>query len=74
MATMQGAMQLFTHTTGDTDVTLNALMIGDCPRLCGNNVATALVYALPRNAVRYHVDEEDRATLHSLRGTDLMPL
>jgi prophage antirepressor-like protein len=40
----------------------------DTPWFCGNDVAKALGYAKPRNALQQHMFEEDRCALNMLRG------
>ena len=39
---------------------VRSLMIEDMPWFVGRDVATALGYAKPRNAISVHVDDEDK--------------
>ena len=69
-ATMASEMQLFTHRIGDHSIAINAMQVGGVPWVRGNDVAVALGYAIPRKAIRDHVDQEDRQTLDDLMGDD----
>ena len=69
---MAGELTTFTQQLGDRNIAINALMVDGDPWFCGNDIANALGYARPRNAVRDHVDEEDRVGLHNLGRTDSM--
>ena len=63
---MADALQVFTHTIADREVTVNALMVNGAPWFCGNDTAAALGYANTRQAINLHVDEDDRAKLKDL--------
>ena len=69
-----GDMQLFTQDIGGQNVAIKALMVDGAPWFRGNDVAAALGYACARNAVRNHVDEQYRETLHNLGGIVSVPL
>jgi prophage antirepressor-like protein len=69
-ATMTSEMQLFTQRIGDHSIAINAMQVGGFPWVRGNDVAVALGYAIPRKAIRDHVDQEDRQTLDDLMGDD----
>ena len=68
-----GDMQLFTQDIGGQNVAIKALMVDGNPWFRGTDIATALGYACARNAVRNHVDEQDRETLHNLGGIVSVP-
>ena len=61
------AIQKFTNTICDHGVTIPTTMVGDAPWFCAKDVATALGYANPWQAISHNVDEEDRAQLKDLR-------
>ena len=74
-ANTAGDVQIYSRDIGGRSVAVSAVMVGDIPWFRGTDVASALGYARPRNAVRDHVDEQDRETLQNLRGTaDVPPL
>ena len=62
---MAGELTTFTQQLGDRNIAINALMVDGDPWFCGNDIANALGYARPRQAVRDHVDYEDRVGLHN---------
>ena len=59
-------LQVFTHNIGNRDVTLNAVMVNETPWFRGNDVASALGYTNPHQALLAHVDDDDRAKLGDL--------
>ena len=63
-----GDMQLFTQDIGGQNVAIKALMVDGGAWFRGTDIAAALGYARPRDAVRNHVDEQDRETLQNLGG------
>jgi prophage antirepressor-like protein len=69
-ATMTSEMQLFTQRIGDHSIAINAMQVNGAPWVRGNDVAVALGYAIPRKAIRDHVDQEDRQTLDDLMEED----
>jgi prophage antirepressor-like protein len=48
------------------NATINTIMVNGVIWFRGNDVATALEYARPRNAIHNHVDEEDKQTLDEI--------
>ena len=65
--TMSTEIQKFTSTICDNDITVAAVMVDGAPWFCAKDVATALGYANPQQAVRHNVDDADRAQLKDLR-------
>jgi prophage antirepressor-like protein len=63
---MTDLLQAFTQTIGSRIVTLNVVIIDDTPWFRGNDVAAALGYTNPHQAIISHVDNEDRAKLGEL--------
>ena len=61
------AIQKFTSTICDHDVTVSTMMVGDAPWFCAKDVATALGYGNPWQAILHNVDEEDRAQLKDVK-------
>ena len=59
-------MQTFEHSVCERNVSLHTVMIDGAPWFRGNDVAHALDYANPRQAIGHHVEEEDRAQLKDL--------
>eukprot|EP00969_Alexandrium_andersonii_P032925 1437800-Alexandrium_andersonii.AAC.1 len=53
-ANTMGDVQLFSRDIGGRSVAVSAVMVGDSPWFRGTDVASALGYARPRNAVRDH--------------------
>ena len=64
---MSTEVQKFTSTICDNDITVAAVMVDGAPWFCAKDVATALGYANPQQAVRHNVDDADRAQLKDLR-------
>ena len=62
------AIQKFTNTICDHDATISTTMVGGAPWFCAKDVATALGYANPRQAVRHNVDEQDCTQLKDFKG------
>ena len=60
------AIQKFTSTICDQDVTVSTIMVGEAPWFCARDVAAALGYANPQQTICHNVDEEDRAQLKDL--------
>ena len=71
---MSDSLQIFTQDIGGQNVAVSALMVDGNLWFRGNDIAAALGYARPRNAVRDHVDEQDRETFQNLMGIDSMPI
>ena len=63
---MAHEMQSFEHMICERNVSLNTVMVDGAPWFRGNDVAHALDYANPRQAIGHHVEEEDRAQLKDL--------
>ena len=60
-------MQIFEHSVCEQNVSLHTVMVRGAPWFRGGaDVANALNYANPYQAVRKHVDEEDRVQLKDL--------
>ena len=68
------AIQKFTNTICDQDVTVSTMMVGDTPWFCAKDVGAALGYANPRQAILHNVDEQDRAQLKDLMGLPHSPI
>ena len=64
---MSTEIQKFTNTICDNDITVAAVVVDGAPWFCAKDVATALGYANPQQAVRHNVDDADRAQLKDLR-------
>ena len=60
------AIQKFTSTICDQDVTVSPIIVGGAPWFCARDVAAALGYANPQQTNRHKVDEDDRAQLKDL--------
>ena len=67
--TMSTEIQKFTNTICDNDITVAAVMVDGAPWVCAKDVATALGYANPRQAIIHNVDEQDRAQFKDLGGS-----
>ena len=63
---MAHEMQTFEHSVCERNVSLNTVMVDGEPWFRGTDVANALNYANPQQALRKNVDEEDRAPLKNL--------
>ena len=63
---MAHKMQTFEHSVCERNVSLNTVMVDGEPWFRGADVANALNYANPYQAVRKNVDEEDRVQLKDL--------
>ena len=63
---MAHEMQSFEHMICERNVSLNTVMVDGAPWFRGNDVAHALGYANPHQAICHHVEEEDRAQLKDL--------
>ena len=63
---MAHEMQSFEHMICERDVSLQTILVEGVPWFRGNDVAHALDYANPRQAIRQNVDEEDRVQLKDL--------
>ena len=72
-ANTMDSLRIFSQDIGGRSVAVSAVMVGDNPWFRGTDVASALGYARPRNAVRDNVDERDRETLQNLMGTADVP-
>ena len=68
---MSDSLQIFTQDIGGQNVAVSALMVDGNPWFRGNDIATALGYARPRDAVRNHIDEEDRETHCRIWGASI---
>ena len=72
---MAHEMQTFEHIVCERDVSLQTVMVDGLPWFRGNDVAHALDYGNPRQAIGRHVEEGDRAYLKDLgRPSDGRPL
>ncbi len=68
------ALQTF-HTEFDgVEASLAARLVDDEPWFRGAEAATALGYKNPQLAIRTHVDDEDKTTLHNLGGCENLTL
>ena len=65
MATMT-EIQCFSHTLHNRDISVSAVMINGEPWFRAKDIAIALGYANPCQAVRHNVDERDRSQLKDL--------
>ena len=65
MATMT-EIQCFSHTLHNRDISVSAVMINGEPWFRAKDIAIALGYANPCQAVRHDVDERDRSQLKDL--------
>ena len=63
---MAHEMQTFEHSVCERDVSLHTVMVDGAPWFRGGDVANALNYANPQQALRKNVDEEDRVQLKHL--------
>ncbi len=64
------ALQTF-HTEFDgVEASLTALVVEGEPWFRGAEAATALGYQNPQRAIRTHVDDEDKTSLHNLKVTE----
>ena len=59
-------IQCFSHTLHNRDISVSAVMLNGEPWFRAKDVATALGYVNPRQAVRHNVDEQDRSQLKDL--------
>ena len=72
---MSTEIQKFTSTICDNDITVAAVMVDGTPLFCAKDVATALGYANPQQAVRHNINGAGRAQLKDLiTGPDTDPL
>ena len=72
---MAHEMKSFEHIICERNVSLNTVMVDGAPWFRGTDVAEALDYANPRQAIRQNVHDEDRAQLKDLgRLPDSPPL
>ena len=71
---MSTEIQKFTNTICDNDITVAAMMVDGAPWVCAKDVATALGYANPRQAIIHNVDEQDRAQFKDLGSLRDRPL
>ena len=58
--------QRFHHMIHDRDVSVAAVMVNDEPWFRAKDVAAALGYANPHQAIRHNVDERDRSQYKDL--------
>ena len=63
---MAHEMQTFEHSVCERNVSLHTVMIDGAPWFRGTDVAHALGYAKPHQAICHHVEEEDCAQLKEL--------
>ena len=69
------SLQAFSETLGDRSVELTAISVGVGETwFRGTDVASSLGYVDAKQAVRIHVDDEDKAKLENLRGSKTDPL
>ena len=59
-------IQRFHHMIHDRDVSVAAVMVNDEPWFRAKDVAAALGYANPHQAIRHNVDERDRSQYKDL--------
>ena len=59
-------IQCFNHTLHNRDISVSAVMVNGEPWFRAKDVAAALGYANPRQAIRHNVDERDRSQLKDL--------
>ena len=67
-------MQSFEHMICERNVSLNTVMVDGAPWFRGTDVAEALDYANPRQAIRQNVHDEDRAQFKDLGRLPDSPL
>ena len=60
---MAHEMKNFEHMICERNVSLHTVMVDGAPWFRGTDVANALNYANTQQALRKHVDEEDRVQL-----------
>ena len=59
-------MQTFKNLICGREVSLHSVLIDGAPWFRGNDVADSMDYANSRQAIRHHIDDEDRAPLKDL--------
>ena len=68
-------MQTFKNLICGREVSLHSVLIDGAPWFRGNDVADSMDYANSRQAIRHHIDDEDRAPLKDLiTDPDATPL
>ena len=67
------SLQTFSKDFGEHQAHLTTLVVDGDPWFKGSEAAAALGYAAPAQAVRTHVDPEDRQRLDNLRGAISVP-
>ena len=68
-------MQTFQNLICGREVSLHTVLVDGAPWFRGNDVADSLDYANSHQAIRHHIDEEDRAPLKDLmKDSDTTPL
>ena len=68
-------MQTFKNLICGREVSLHSVLIDGAPWFRGNDVADSMDYANSRQAIRHHIDDEDRAPLKDLiTDPDAAPL
>ena len=68
-------MQTFQNLICGREVSLHTICIDGAPWFRGNDIADSLDYANSHQAIRHHIDEEDRAPLKDLmKDSDTTPL
>ena len=66
-------LQTFNNTLADRPVELTALLVDGEPWFRGTDVAAALGYSDQRQAVRNHVDDDDKEKLNNLWVAEMPP-
>ena len=68
-------MQTFKNLICGREVSLHTVLIDGAPWFRGNDIADSMDYANSRQAIRHHIDDEDRAPLKDLiTDPDATPL
>ena len=68
-------MQTFQNLICGREVSLHTVLVDGAPWFRGNDIADSLDYANSHQAIRHHIDEEDRAPLKDLiKDSDATPL
>ena len=68
-------MQTFKNLICGREVSLHSVLIGGAPWFRGNDIADSMDYANSHQAIRHHIDDEDRAPLKDLiKDSDATPL
>ena len=60
-------IQCFSHTLHNRDISVSAVMINGEPWFRAKDIAIAVGYANPRQAILHNVDEQDRKQLKDFK-------